>query len=62
MTLPDDEHVEHREHLLPEEEAVGSDDPESQARAILEESEDRTLHPKETRHESSQTPGDDPEY
>ena len=50
--------VEGREGLLPEELAVGSADPEAQARAILAESEDRTLHPEETRHESSQTPDD----
>lgn len=35
--------------------AAGSDDPGAQAEAILEESQDRTLHPEETRHESSQT-------
>jgi hypothetical protein len=38
----DDERVASRADLLPEEEAVGSDDPEAQARAILEESEART--------------------
>ena len=31
--------------LLPEEQEAGSDDPESQAEAILEESEARTLDP-----------------
>lgn len=54
--LPDEDAVEARAHLLPEEVAAGSDDPEAQAEAILEESQDRTLHPEETRHESSQTP------
>lgn len=34
-----------RARLLPEELAVGSDDPHSQAEAILAESEDRTEHP-----------------
>jgi hypothetical protein len=33
--------VETRSHLLPEEAAVGSDDPEAQAEAILTESDDR---------------------
>ena len=37
---PDD--VERRADLLPEEIAAGSDDPESQAEAILAESEERT--------------------
>ncbi len=45
-----------RADLLPEELAAGSDDPDAQARAILEESDERTDHPDETRHESSQTP------
>ena len=54
--LPEEQTVEPRAHLLPEEIAAGSDDPTAQAEAILEESQDRTLHPEETRHESSQTP------
>lgn len=46
MTAPadrpvDDERVETRADLNPEEEVVGSDDPEAQARAILEDSEAR---------------------
>lgn len=45
-----------REELLPEEAALGSDDPRAQAEAILEESEDRTLHPEQARRKSSQTP------
>jgi len=37
-----DDRVESRaEHLLPEEEAVGSDDPTAQAEVILEESDER---------------------
>jgi hypothetical protein len=59
MTEPvDDQRVAERAHLLPEELAAGSDDPERQAEAILAESERRTLEPEETRHESSQTLGD----
>ena len=55
---PDQDRVEHRaDALLPEERAAGSDDPEAQARAILEASDDRTEHPEETRRESHQTPG-----
>ena len=37
----DDERVSSRAELLPEEQAVGSDDPDAQAEAILEESEER---------------------
>jgi hypothetical protein len=38
-------HVARRAELLPEELAVGSDDPQAQAQAILEEGEERTEHP-----------------
>lgn len=38
-------HVATRAELLPEEKAVGSDNPQVQAEAILEESEERTEHP-----------------
>ena len=38
-------HVASRAELLPEEQAVGSDDPQAQAEAILLESEERTEHP-----------------
>lgn len=34
-----------RAHLLPEERAAGSDDPQRQAEAILAESEERLAHP-----------------
>lgn len=44
-TSPAAEHVEVRSQLLPEERAVGSDDPEAQAEAVLEESAERTDHP-----------------
>jgi hypothetical protein len=53
--LPEEDAVGTRAHLLPEEVAAGSDDPGAQAEAILEESQDRTLHPEATGHESSQT-------
>jgi hypothetical protein len=55
---PDLRHVETRADLLPEEEAAGSDDPEAQAEAILQESEERTLDPDGTRGDSVQTPDD----
>ena len=48
--------VETRADLLPEEREAGSDDPLEQAKAILEDSDERTEHPEETRHESTQTP------
>ncbi|MBM0275721.1 hypothetical protein [Micromonospora tarensis] len=38
----DQDRVESRAHLLPEEAAVGSDDPQAQAAAILAESDMRT--------------------
>lgn len=38
-------HVASRAELLPEEQAVGSDDPQAQAGAILAESEERIEHP-----------------
>lgn len=57
MTEPADEsRIARRADLLPEEEAAGSDDSMEQAKVILEESDDRTQHPEETRHESTQTP------
>jgi hypothetical protein len=57
MTDPTEEsRVEARAGLLPEEALVGSDDPEAQARIILEDSDERTEHPEETKRESTQTP------
>jgi hypothetical protein len=53
---PDDERIETRAELLPEEEAAGSEDPEAQAEAILIESDERTDRPAETQRESTQTP------
>lgn len=52
----DEARIERRAELLPEEVEAGSDDPDEQARAILEDSDDRTEHPEKTRHESTQTP------
>ena len=52
----DDDRVETRSELLPEERAAGSDNPHDQAEAILAESDERTAHPEETREESTQTP------
>jgi hypothetical protein len=40
---PTDDAVESRAHLLPEEEAAGSDDPHRQAEVILEESSERVV-------------------
>ena len=54
----EDRHVGTRAELLPEERAVGSDDPAAQAEAILAESRERTEHPdpdasSQSRHASS---------
>jgi hypothetical protein len=53
---PDEARVESRAELLPEEQTAGSEDPTAQAEAILEESDERTNAPEETRHDSTQTP------
>ena len=47
-------HVATRAELLPEERAVGSDDPQAQAKVMLEESEERTDHPDPDPDASSQ--------
>jgi hypothetical protein len=52
----DDERVEHRAQLLPEERATASDNPEAQAKIILEDSDARTEDPEGTMRESHQTP------
>ena len=58
MTESSDEaRIERRADLLPEEQTAGSDDAEAQAEAILEESDQRTDFPAETRHKSQQTLG-----
>jgi hypothetical protein len=51
----DEERIESRAQLLPEEEAAGSDDPHRQAEEILRDSDERTQHPEETGEESPQT-------
>jgi len=56
FTEPDEELVHNRADLLPEEVAAGSDDPELQARIVLEDSAERLSDPEGTRRESSQTP------
>jgi hypothetical protein len=56
VTGEDDDRVDQRASLLPEEQAAGSDDPEAQAAAILADSDERTARPEETRRESTQTP------
>lgn len=48
--------IDSRAELLPEEQAAGSDNAHDQAAAILEESDERTQHPEETREASTQTP------
>ena len=55
----DDDRIESRAELLPEEQRAGSDDPEAQAAAILAESDERTEDPSGTRADSTQTPGED---
>jgi hypothetical protein len=58
MSEPAEEsRVTERAHLLPEEIAAGSDDPQGQAAAILAESDERRDDPEGTREESSQTLG-----
>lgn len=55
MTTPDESRVQSRAELLPEEAAVGSDDPQAQAEAILAESDDRVADPEGNRAASTQT-------
>jgi hypothetical protein len=56
---PDHDRIEQRAELLPEELAAGSDDPEAQAEAILQESDERVDDSSGTRADSTQTPGHD---
>ena len=56
-TPEDEERIASRSELLPEEESAGSDDPEAQAEAILDESDERVDDPEGTRRDSTQTPG-----
>jgi hypothetical protein len=55
-TAPDPDSVDERAHLLPEELAVGSADPQQQAEVILQESAERTEDPGGTQDASSQVP------
>jgi len=55
---PDRDRIEERAHLLPEEQSVGSEDPEAQAEAILAESDERVEDPEGTRAKYSQTLGE----
>jgi hypothetical protein len=52
----DRDRVARRSELLPEERKAGSEDPTAQAEVTLEESDERTEHPEETRQQSTQTP------
>lgn len=56
---PDEDRIESRAELLPEEESVGSDSPHDQAEEILRESDERTEHPEETGRRSTQTSSQD---
>lgn len=51
----DQERIERRAELLPEEQSAGSDDPEGQAAAILRDSDERVDDPQGTRRKSTQT-------
>ena len=52
----DQDRIEERALLLPEEIAAGSVDPEAQAEAILADSDRRTDEPERTQQESPQSP------
>lgn len=53
---PDENRVDERAGLLPEEQVAGSDDPHEQAEQILRESDERTADPEGTQEESTQSP------
>lgn len=55
----DEDRVDRRTNLLPEEQEAGSDDPHAQAEQILRESDERTDAPEETGTESKQTSSPD---
>ena len=57
-TRPEERDVDSRAELLPEEQAVGSDDAHEQAEAVLEESEQRVHDVEGTQLASTQTPDD----
>jgi len=50
----DEDRIAERAHLLPEEIAAGSADPQAQAEQILAESDRRTDEPEQTQQESVQ--------
>ena len=56
MSADRDETVGRHRALLPEERAAGSDDPERESEVILEDSDERTEHPEQTKRDSVQTP------
>jgi hypothetical protein len=59
--MPDDGRVTERaDELLPEEQAAGSDDPEAQAAAILEESDERQRDPQPAERRTSEDVTDPP--
>jgi hypothetical protein len=53
---PDESRIETRAQLTPEEAAAGSDDAHRQAEIILEDSDERTEHPEQSKRASTQTP------
>jgi hypothetical protein len=53
---PDADRIDSRANLTPEEAAAGSDDARRQAEIILEDSDERTEHPEQTKRDSTQTP------
>jgi hypothetical protein len=57
----DEQRVESRAELLPEELVAGSDDAEAQAAAILEESDERVADPEGTGTASTQTTSSRPD-
>lgn len=56
---PGAERVQSRAELLPEEDSVGSDDPERQAEVILADSDRRTADPEDAAVDSKQSPTND---
>ncbi len=57
--MSDDPRVENRAaDLLPEEKAVGSDDPEAQAAAILHDSDEREAYREPAEHRTSRESAD----
>jgi hypothetical protein len=60
---PDEERIDRRAELLPEEDSAGSEAPREQAEQILRESDERVADPERTGAESTQTstPDDRPD-